>query len=338
MAVTSSAGQLAAVEDDAELLEPSTPTLALIEALKERAEHNPALVYLASLAPGSRPAMQAALEAIAELVTGGRADVRRLPWAELRYAHLQALRAALAERYAPATVNRHLSAVRGVLREAWRMGAIDGDAYQRARAVEGVRGSRLPAGRDVSMRERQHLFDACATDPIPARGARDAAMLGLLAGTGVRRAEVVALDLAHVVLESGTVRVRGKGDKERFVYLVDGARAALEHWLRYRGSEAGPLLCRVRRGGHVFLVRLTPQAVRVVIERRIREVGLRGATAHDFRRTLCGDLLDAGADLASVQALLGHASPVTTARYDRRGERARRKAAELAKVPFQGPR
>lgn len=132
----------------------------------------------------------------------------------------------------PATV----SVVRGVLREAWRMGVIEGDAYQRARPVEGLRGSRLPAGRDVSLRERQRLFDACAADPIPARGARDAAMLGLLAGTGVRRAEVVALDLEHV-REGGAVRVLGKGNKERFVYLLDGARAALDLWLGHRGAS-----------------------------------------------------------------------------------------------------
>lgn len=81
------------------------------------------------------------------------------------------------------------------------------------------------------------------------------------------------------------------------------ARAALEFWLRHRGSDPGPLLCRVRRGGHLVFVRLSPQAVRVVIERRIRDAGLRGTTAHDFRRTLCGDLLDAGADLASEQGL-----------------------------------
>lgn len=297
-------------------------------------QQHPARVYLASLAPGSRPAMRSALEAAAAILSSGALDLETLPWASVRYPHLQTLRARLAERYAPKTVNRYLSAVRGVLRAAWRLGQLDTDTLHRACDVPGVRGSRLPAGRDVAMRERQDLFEACATDPLPARGARDAAALALLAGTGIRRAEAVALDLADFDLEDGSVRVLGKGDKERQVYLVDGARSAIAWWLGLRGSDPGPLLYRVLKGGHIRPRRLEPAAVGIIVERRVREVGLRHTTPHDFRRTFTGDLLDAGADLSSAQALLGHASPTTTARYDRRGERARRKAAELVTVPF----
>ena len=300
-------------------------------------EAHPAAVYLARLAAGSRPVMRSALGSVTTLLSQGHVeDLRELPWAELRYPHLMALRAMLAERYAPATANRMLCAVRGVLREAWRLGQLDTDSYQRARAVPGVRGSRLPAGRDVAMAERQRLLEVCASDKYPARGARDAAMLAILAGTGVRRAEVVGLDVADVDFETSAVRVLGKGDKERLTYLVDGAMRAVEWWLSLRGSEPGPLLTRVLSGGHIRMRRLQPRAVAVVIERRIREAGLRDATAHDFRRTLTGDLLDAGADLATVQSILGHASPTTTARYDRRGERTRKKALDLATVPFAG--
>lgn len=299
-----------------------------------RPDQHPARVYLASLSEGSRPSMRSALENVAALLTNGALDAERLPWSSLRYPHLQALRARLADAYAPKTVNRHLSAVRGVLRAAWRLGQLDTDTLHRACDVAGVRGSRLPAGRDVAMRERQRLFEVCAADRYPARGARDAATLALLAGTGIRRSEAVALDLAHVDLDDGGVRVRGKGNKERRVYLVDGARRALEWWMSLRGSEPGALLYRVLKGGHIRPRRLRPAAIGGIVERRVREVGLKAATPHDFRRTFTGDLLDAGADLAAAQALLGHASPTTTARYDRRGERARRKAAELIAVPF----
>lgn len=294
-------------------------------------------IYLATLGPGSRASMRSALAKIAFVASGGRADASSFPWAELRHTHVTMLRAALAETLAPRTVNRHLSALRGVLREAWRLGAIDTDAYHRAIAVGGVRGTSVPAGRDVSAGERESLFAICARDPVAARGARDAALLAILVGAGLRRAEVVALDLADLELTDGSLRVQGKGNKERIAYLVDGARSAVRAWLARRGTEPGPLLGRVLRGGRVRLVRLSAQAVRLVLVRRLEEAGLAHATPHDLRRTLCGDLLDAGADLATVQSLLGHASPAHTARYDRRGERARRKAAELASVPFVRP-
>lgn len=295
---------------------------------------NPARLYLAALGEGSRPSTRSALEKIAFVLSGGRASVEDFPWADVRHEHTQALRTGLVESLAPRTVNRHLSALRGVLREAWRLGLIDAEAFHRAVDIEGVRCERPPAGRDVSLAERKELLRACAADRFPVRGARDAAMLALLCGTGMRRSEVVALDLADVALADGSVRVFGKGNKERVVHLVAGAQAALELWLAHRGREAGPLLCRIARGGHVRRLRLSPQAVRLVLQRRLEETGIARATPHDFRRTLCGDLLDAGADLAAVQSLFGHASPAQTARYDRRGERARRKAAERVKVPF----
>lgn len=324
----------ASVAAETLVVEPASVVLVAPDAAPSGDAH-PVAVYLARLAPGSRPVMRSALGSAAGLLSQGQLeDVRAFPWADLRYPHLMALRALLAERYAPATANRLLCAVRGVLREAWRLGQLSTEDYHRARDVPGVRGSRLPAGRDLAMAERQRLLEVCAADPLPARGARDAAMIAILSGTGVRRAEAVGLDLGDVELDTGAVRVLGKGDKERLTYLVDGARRALEWWLSLRGTDPGPLLMRVLRGGHIRPWRLKPRAVAVVIERRIREAGLRDATAHDFRRTLTGDLLDAGADLATVQALLGHASPTTTARYDRRGERARKKALEMVTVPF----
>src|SRR5580704_14614900 len=82
------------------------------------AQH-PVAVYLARLAPGSRRSQKGALGTMASLVTSGRIGIEELPWHRLGYQHTQALRALLAERFSPATANRHLAALRGVLREAW---------------------------------------------------------------------------------------------------------------------------------------------------------------------------------------------------------------------------
>lgn len=294
----------------------------------------PAAVYLARLAPGSRRTLRGALDTLAALLTGNQADAMTCPWHLLRYPHTQALRAALTERYAPSTANKHLAALRGVLQEAWRLGLVDGESYHRAVDLAGVRGSTIPAGRALAAAEVRALFEACA-DGTPG-GARDAALLALLYGGMLRRSEVVALDLADYNPEAAALAVRhGKGRQERLAYLPAGGRAAVDAWLRVRGDEPGPLLVPVRKGGRVLLRRLSSQAVLYACQKRQRQApGVVPFSPHDLRRTSIGDLLDAGADLSAVQRLAGHAQVTTTTRYDRRPEGVKRKAAELLQVPF----
>ena len=300
------------------------------------AAENPALVYLARQAAGSgRRSLSRALQTIAEMLSGGQLSVEQLPWAALRYQHCAAIRTALAERYAPATANHHLSALRGVLKEAWRLEQIDAESYQRAVDLEPVRGQTLPAGREVAPTELHELFATIAMSG-GAIGARDAALLSLLYGGGLRRAEAVALDLSDYDRSTGALSIRrGKGKKARIAYATNGAADALDAWLSVRGDEPGPLLTVVRKGGRVTLRRLTPQTVYDVMRRRADQAGLPPLSPHDLRRTFIGDLLDRGADLSAVQKLAGHANPATTTRYDRRGERAKRRAAELLHVPYK---
>jgi site-specific recombinase XerD len=311
-----------------------TTAIAPVTALP--ADRNPALIYLAGLnSEQSRRTMCQALDAIATLVSDGRADILTLPWAALRFQHTAAIRAALAERYAPTTVNKMLAALRGVLKAAWRLGQMSAEDYQRATAVEGVRGETLPAGRAITPGELSALMDICTNDQSAA-GARDAAMIALLYSCGLRRAEVVALDLEDYDAGAGTLTIRGKGNKERLAHVVGGAADALADWLLIRGDEPGPLFWPVGKGKHLkHSERLTTQAVYYILQERARQAGVKEVSPHDFRRTFVGDLLDAGADIAVVQKLAGHANVTTTARYDRRPEEARRKAAELLHVPYR---
>ena len=121
-----------------------------------------------------------------------------------------------------------------------------------------------------------------------------------------------------------------------YVSLANGARDALDAWLRVRGCEPGPLLLPVDRYARVLSRRLTEQTVYDRLRHLAERAGVAAFSPHDCRRSLAGDLLDAGVDLATVQALLGHASPATTARYDRRGENAVRQAARRVHVPYVG--
>jgi site-specific recombinase XerD len=300
------------------------------------ASQHPAAVYLAGLSKGSRPTMRTSLETIAMLLTG-HADAGAVDWGALRFQHTAAVRAELMDRYAAATANRVLAALRGVLKTAWRLGQMSAEDYQRARDVSNVAGSTLPAGRALSAGEIAALLDACAADPTPA-GARDSALIALLRVGGLRRAEICALGFDDYDPATGQLVVRGKRNKERTAYVQGGAAEALTDWLAERVRQApavGPLFCPVNRGGHVVVRQMHPEAIYNALMKRARQAGVRKLSPHDLRRTFVSDLLDAGADLSTVQRLAGHASVNTTVRYDRRGEEAKRKAVELLHVPYK---
>lgn len=300
------------------------------------AQEHPALVYLARLSKGSQRTMEHALDTIARIATDGRADRLSFPWPALRYQHTAAIRARLAERYAPATANKMLAALRGVLKEARRLGQISADDYARAIDVAGIRAERLPRGRALSAGEIAALMTACLNDDTPA-GARDAALLALMRVCGPRRAEIAGVDLADYDRESGALVIRhAKGNKQRIVYVEDsGARNALDDWLTVRGTAAGPLFIPIDKSGRADLRRLTTQAIFVILDKRRTQAGVSPFSPHDLRRTFISDLLDAGADIATVQKLAGHSQVETTARYDRRGEQAKRKASALLHVPYR---
>ena len=97
----------------------------------------------------------------------------------------------------------------------------------------------------------------------------------------------------------------------------------------------GPLFYRFRKGGAMIPERITDQTIMDTILKRARQVNIRPFSPHDRRRSYAGELLDAGADLLTVQRLMGHASPNTTARYDRRGERAKEAASARIAFPYQ---
>ena len=292
---------------------------------------NPAALYLARLRPGSRRAQLGALRWIARAFADTTAEV--FPWWSLGYSHVAYLRARLAESFALSTANRHLCALRGVLEEAWKAGLMDTEGYQRTVAVKGFKVDSLPAGRDLTAGELTALFRACADGA--AGGVRDAAVLAILFGGGLRRAEAVALDVADVNVDTGELRVRqGKGDKQRITYLPAGGRDAVAAWLATRGDDAGALLCPVKKGGGVVVRRMTAQAVLDVVRRRASAAGVTRFSPHDLRRSFVSALLDAGADISTVQRLAGHANVTTTTRYDRRGERTKQKAVDLLHVPF----
>jgi site-specific recombinase XerD len=266
-------------------------------------DQHPAAVYLARLSPKSRRVMRYALETLAKVVSGGLLNAWTLDWAQLRYAHAAALRTHLAERYSPATSNVMLAALKGVLREAWRLGHIEAEVFHRTVDVATVRSHTLPRGRALLPGELRALFGVCAEDPTPA-GVRDAALLTVLYGLGVRRSEVVALDLADWDAAGRILKVRrGKGRKDRLTHLPDGGVAPLLAWLELRGAAPGPLFVPVQKNGVLVMRGMTDQAILYILRKRATQGNVAPFTPHDMRRTFISDLLDAGADISTVQNL-----------------------------------
>lgn len=285
---------------------------------------DPVALYLARLAPRSRRTMLGCLNRLACM--GGEESALALPWHRLRRPHTLALRARLVERYAPATARLHLAALRGVLRECWRAELMDREDYERAVDLPPVRGERMARGRALEPDELARLGQACRQAGGVA-GVRDRALFLVLAASGMRRAEVVGLDLADLDAEAGTCRVRGKGGRERRAYLPEAAMRALEAWWAVRGRGEGPVFVALDREGRATRRRLSTSAVREIVARRARQAGLDPVAPHDLRRTFVTSLLEAGADLAVVSRLAGHAQLQTTRGYDRRGAQAEAKAA-----------
>jgi integrase/recombinase XerC len=145
---------------------------------------------------------------------------------------------------------------------------------------------------------------------------RDAAVLELFYATGIRVSELCELDPGHFDHGRRTVRVRGKGDKERTVPVGVPALRAVTRWL-----DAGrPVLATAASGPALFLGvrggRLDPRAARRIVHDRLREAGAsRDTGPHGLRHSAATHLLEGGADLRSVQEILGHSSPATTQIY-----------------------
>ena len=187
-----------------------------------------------------------------------------------------------------------------------------------------------PSLRATEIRELLDSTEAAAVDD-GAVGGRDVAVLELLYATGIRVGELVSLDVDDVERERNLVRVFGKGRKERSVPFGAPAARALDAWIRsgrvkLATDKSGPALFLGARGG-----RVDPRTIRRMVHRRLAAVdGAPDLGPHGLRHTAATHLLEGGADLRSVQELLGHASLATTQIYTHVSGERLRKAYRLA--------
>ncbi|HHA2302544.1 tyrosine-type recombinase/integrase [Enterobacter asburiae] len=319
-------------DDEPELSLPAVvipPGEELLPALSgENAPVSPARAYLLSLnSPRSRQTMASFLNIVAGML--GATSPEACSWGSLRRHHVMAVTELLRDTgRATATVNTYLSALKGVAKEAWMLKLMDVESFQHIRAVRNLRGSRLPRGRALPPEEIRALFGACEADDSSI-GVRDAAMLAVILGCGLRRSEAVGLNLRDVVTDKQALRVLGKGNKERLAFMPIGTWQRLRTWIDdVRGEKDGPLFTRIRRFDTLTNDRLTDQAVYHVLQVRQSQAGIAKCAPHDLRRTFATAMLDNGEDLITVKDAMGHASVTTTQQYDRRGEARLRRARD----------
>ena len=219
----------------------------------------------------------------------------------------------LADGGARSTIARHTAAIRNFTSWAMREGILASDP---AALLSSPRADqRLPSPLDES--DARALLNA-ARDEAAVGGAsqiRNWAILELTYACGLRVSEVCALDISSLNREALTVRVVGKGNKERVVPYGPPAADALDHWLvRGRPQLAG------ERSGHALFLgdkggRIDPRVVRSMVHKMAARAGVHDIAPHGLRHSTATHLLQGGADLRAVQEILGHSSLSTTQRY-----------------------
>jgi site-specific recombinase XerD len=276
---------------------------------------SPAGAYLASIGPGSRRTIQQAFTKLAELVAGTGADPIKVRWEHLRRPDTVRIRIELKGAYAPATANKMLSALRGMLRAARDLGLMKEADFQAAASLEQIKPSKPQPARPVTRELVASLFNACTTDGTAA-GVRDAAMLAIFLSSGMRRAEAAALDAGDYDSSKGSLHIRGeRPEYDRVVKLPHSARRVLASWLAIRSSEQGPLLTPVDKNGLIKFRRMTDQAVYDIFGRIVERAGAKDITLRDLRSAYVVGLIRSGKTVEEVQYLVGHASWFTTATY-----------------------
>ena len=242
---------------------------------------------------------------------GGEADLAAL--AGLRAADLRAWLARLASaRAGNATRARYLAAVRSFFRWLARRHDVSNPQLKLLATPRAKRPLPRALSRDHARAVAEDAGGAVCDST--AMEARDTALFTLLYGCGLRIAEALALDVTDAPLPGGAaaLRVLGKGRKERLVPVLPAVRAAMAEWLRHHPSRqaASPLFVGARGG------RLDPAVAQRDMRHYRRLAGLpEHATPHALRHSFATHLLAGGADLRSIQELLGHASLSTTQRY-----------------------
>ena len=212
------------------------------------------------------------------------------------------------------TISRRTASIRSFTAWAYRRGYLDSDPGLLVTSARGDQ--KLPQVQTPSDTAELLSYAAtCAREENSPAAIRDWAILETIYATGIRVSEVCSLDTTSIDQQGMTLRVIGKGNKERVVPFTRACLSALQAWL----SHGRPSLAIPEAGRALFVGdkgrRIDPRVIRSMIHRMCAQAGVRDLAPHALRHTAATHILAGGADLRAVQEMLGHSSLQTTQRY-----------------------
>lgn len=285
---------------------------------------HPVQLYRLSLASkNSRSQVDKLAKRIAAL--SGISAPEDYPWHQMTYTHALSIMAQLEDDgLAFTTVNAHLAIIKGISKQCWMLGLMDGDIYSKIKSVQGRKGIRVPSGRALSDAELDSLFAVCANDQNMARSTRNAAIIALGVFAGLRRSEIAQLKRNDIDLHNASYTVIGKGNKQATLPLSGRALPYITDWLAAclrQDIKGAYLFGEVEKNGKIkHLNGIIGNTVWTIIKKTAFDAGIdpdRLPSPHDMRRTLITNLLDKGVNPRITQAVARHANVQTTMRYDR---------------------
>jgi site-specific recombinase XerC len=274
--------------------------------------------FLGPLAENSRITIRHALRRVADDL-GYSDHIHEVPWHMVDASVLREL----VRRWhdgdmSNATIRIYVYAVRGLVQQCYTHGKVPLEQYALLKEVKCPRGrNRVGRGQYVQEKDRRALIRSCQEDERAVIGLRDLAMIALLFGAGLRRAEAASLQIEKLNLEEGTFRLVVKGGDYVEKYLAGWTIYHLRNWiskLNSQGQTSGPVLRKISKSGKA-LRNMTADGVYQALGARSERAGVKMVRPHDCRRSLATDLIRShGLNVAKIA--LGHASITTTAIYD----------------------
>ena len=224
--------------------------------------------------------------------------------------------------YTPSALNRKIASLKGYFKFLEAEGHLQSSPMQRISSAK--EGRLLP--KVMSEQEVEVLLDNPAEEKLsPELAARDQAILELFYCAGLRLSELVGVNLHDIDWEKLHLRVTGKGNKQRFVFLTEHAATAIQNYLKLRSHKAEALF--LNRFGQ----RISTRAVQILFRKRMSQAQLqRKASPHTLRHSFATHLLEGGSDLVTIKELLGHESLQTTQIYTNISRRKMREVYDQA--------